>query len=110
MMTHANLSIAANLTPRLKENCVTMSTSGQPLVHHRSFLSVTEEGFKLPFFAFPETAAFKDNRSALEHPEIVENALEKLCQSGRVIQCANPPPPQKKKCCQPPFTICAGQR
>ena len=93
MMTHANLSIAANLTPRLKENCVTMSTSGQPLVHHRSFLSVTEEGFKLPFFAFPETAAFKYNRSALEHAEIVENALEKLSVWPCYPVCKALPPP-----------------
>ena len=81
---------SSKVTPRLKENCVRMSTSGEPLVHHRSFLSVTE-GYKLPFFAFPEPTAFKYNRSALEYAKIVENALEVLCQSGRVIRCANPP-------------------
>ena len=54
-------------------------------------LSVIEEGCKLPFFAFPEPAAFKNNRSALEHAEIVERALKVLFQSGRVIRCAVPP-------------------
>ena len=62
------------------------------MVHHPSFFSVTEEGYRLSFFAFLEPTAFKYNRSALEHVEIVENALEVLCQSGRVIRCATPPP------------------
>ena len=53
--------------------------------------SVVEEGYKLPFFAFPEPAAFKNNRSALEHAEFVKSALEVLCQSGRVIRCVEPP-------------------
>ena len=53
-------------------------------------MSVVEEGYKLPFFAFPEPAAFKNNRSALEHAEFVESVLEVLCQSGRVIRCAVP--------------------
>ena len=48
-------------------------------------LSVVEEGYKLPFFAFSEPAAFKSNRPALEHAEFVESALGVLCQSGRVI-------------------------
>ena len=58
-------------------------------------LRATEEGCISPFFAFQEPAALKYNRSALEHTEIVENALEELCQSGRVIRCATPtsPPP-----------------
>ena len=36
-------------------------------------------------------AALKSNRSALERAEFVKSALEVLCQSGRVIQCAVPP-------------------
>ena len=54
-------------------------------------MSVVEEGYKLPFFSFPEPAAFKSNRSALEHAEFLESALEVLCQSGRVIWGAMPP-------------------
>ena len=54
-------------------------------------MSVVEEGYKLPFFALPEPAAFKSNRPALEHAEFVERALEVLCQSGRVIRCVVPP-------------------
>ena len=46
-------------------------------------LSVIEEGYKLPFFAFPEPA--------LEHAEFVEIALKLLFQSGRVIRCGVPP-------------------
>ena len=41
-------------------------------------------------FAFPDPAAFKNNRSALEHAEFVESALEVLCQSGRVIRRVEP--------------------
>ena len=51
-------------------------------------LSVIEERYKLPFFAFPEPATFKNNRSALEHAEFVESVLEVLRQPGRVIRCA----------------------
>ena len=54
-------------------------------------LSFVKEEYKLPFFAFPEPAAFKNNRSALEHEEFVKSALEVLCQSGRVIRYSEPP-------------------
>ena len=54
-------------------------------------LSVIEEGYKLPFFAFSEPGAFKNNRLALEHAEFVESSLEVLCQSGHVIRCTVSP-------------------
>ena len=54
-------------------------------------MSVIEEGYKLSFFSFAEPAAFKSNRSALEHADFFESALEVLCQSGRVIRCTVPP-------------------
>ena len=64
-------------------------------------LSVVEEGYKLPFFAFPEPAAFKNNGSALEHAEFVKSALSVW---PRYSVCRAP------LCRQPPFCICAGQR
>ena len=54
-------------------------------------MSFVEEEYKLPFFAFPEPAAFKNKRAALEDEEFVKSALEVLCQSGHVIRCAEPP-------------------
>ena len=67
-MTRANLTIVASLRYRFKEICVRICTSGEASVLHR----------KLSFFAFPELAAFTNNRSALEHAEFVESVLKML--------------------------------
>ena len=53
-------------------------------------LSMVEEAYKLPFFAFPEPTGFKNNRSALEHAEFVKSALEVLCQSAQPPYVVNP--------------------
>ena len=90
IMTRLNLTIVASLSSKLKEICIRICTwrgiGASPFI-----LSDVEEGHKLPFLAFLESAAFKNNRSALEHAEYVKSPLEVLCQSGLVIRCAEPP-------------------
>ncbi|CAH3199212.1 unnamed protein product, partial [Porites evermanni] len=56
-------------------------------------LNVIERGFLLPFVSFPEPAVFKNNRSSLSHAEFVEEAIQGLVESGRVVEtnCYVPP-------------------
>ena len=50
-----------------------------------------ERGYLLPFVSFPEPAAFKNNRSSLSHAQFVEEAIQDLVESGRVVQTKVPP-------------------
>ena len=54
-------------------------------------LNVIERGYLLPFVSFPESAVFKNNRSSLSHAEFVEEAIQDLVESGRVVQTKVPP-------------------
>ena len=45
----------------------------------------------LPFVSFPEPAVFKNNRSSLSHAEFVEEAVQDLVESGRVVETNVPP-------------------
>ena len=54
-------------------------------------LNVIERGYLLPFVSFPEPAVFKNNRSSLSHAEFVEEAIQDLVESGRVVETNVPP-------------------
>lgn len=54
-------------------------------------LNVIERGYSLPFLSFPEPADFKNNRSSLSHSEFVEDAIQELVESGRVVETNVPP-------------------
>ena len=45
----------------------------------------------LPFVSFPEPAVFKNNRSSLSHVEFVEETIQDLVESGRVVETKVPP-------------------
>ena len=45
----------------------------------------------LPFVSLPEPAVFKNNRSSLSHAEFVEEAVQDLVESGRVVETDVPP-------------------
>ena len=45
----------------------------------------------LPFVSFPEPAVFKNNRSSLLHVEFVEETIQDLVESGRVVETKVPP-------------------
>ena len=54
-------------------------------------LNVIERGFLLTFVSFPEPLVFKNNRSSLSHVEFVEEAIQDLVESGRVVETKVPP-------------------
>ena len=45
----------------------------------------------LPLVSFPEPAGLKNNRSSLSHVEFVEEAIQDLVESGRVVETKVPP-------------------
>ena len=54
-------------------------------------LNVIERGYLLPFVSFPEPVVFKNSRSYLSHAEFLEEAIQDLVESGRVVETNGPP-------------------
>ena len=54
-------------------------------------LNVIERGYLLPFVSFPEPVVFKNSRSSLSHAEFLEEAIQDLAESGRVVETNVPP-------------------
>ena len=52
--------------------------------------SITKEGYKIPFITTPEKVIFKNNLSAQNHREFVDEALNELLATGRVPYVVNP--------------------
>ena len=57
----------------------------------RYILSVICEGYRLPFQQIPPGSTSRNNRSALDHLEFVNEAILKLLHSGRVMELNRPP-------------------
>ena len=45
----------------------------------------------LPFESLPDPAMLKNNSSSISPAQFVEEAISKLCESGRVIETSEPP-------------------
>ena len=54
-------------------------------------LSVICEGYRLPFQQTPPGFTSRNNRSALDHSEFVNEAILELLHSGRVMELNSPP-------------------
>lgn len=59
-------------------------------------LDMIENGYTIPFVVEPTACYFSNNKSALEHPEFVREAIEKLLVSGVVREMSGP-----SYCCNP---------
>lgn len=71
----------------LKRNIVFWRNIGAP-----SFiLSVINEGYCLSFEQVPTSILLKNNRSALNYKEFVEEAIDELLSSNRVLEVESPP-------------------
>ena len=78
-----------------------MSTSREIFVETSNFfkcigtpsfiLNVIERGNLLPLVSFPEPAVLKNYRSFLSHVEFVEEVIQDLVESGRVVETKVPP-------------------
>ena len=52
---------------------------------------VLRYGYTLPLKAFPATAMFSNNRSALRNSDFVQDAIEKLLRNRCIIETVSPP-------------------
>ena len=51
-------------------------------------LSVIREGYRIPFYETPVSAYLPNNKSALDNPVFVTEAIEELVKNGIAIQCS----------------------
>ena len=54
-------------------------------------LSTIREGYKIPFYATPHSAYFKNNQSALKHSDFVSKEIRNLLDTGRIREVSQPP-------------------
>ena len=71
----------------LRRHVVFWRSIGAP----RYILSVICEGYRLPFQQTPPGFTSRNNRSALDHSEFVNEAILELLHSGRVMELNSPP-------------------
>ena len=86
---------------RLKESSEFWATTLQA----PDFVSyIVNEGYRLPFSRYPTTRFLKNNRSSLEHPHFVQQAITKLLKDGCIEECSSPP------FCVNPLTVVDGKK
>ena len=62
-------------------------------------LSVIDQGYRLPFVTEPPPFSAKNNKSSLDHPEFVENAIDELLQRNCIKEVDSQP------YCNNPLTV-----
>ena len=91
-------NISQNISQSFVESKVTVKGS---LKNHISFwrkinanqyvLDIIENGYRLPFVTLPEECLLKNNKSSLEHPKFVQEAIQELLDSGSVEETQEKP-------------------
>ncbi|CAH3157409.1 unnamed protein product [Pocillopora meandrina] len=61
-------------------------------------------GYRLPFAQYPSQCFLKNDRSALQHPEFVAEAITKLLNNGCIVEHVVPP------FCMNPLTVAEGKK
>ena len=54
-------------------------------------LDIISDGYKIPFITIPPPVHFKNNGSALEHSDFVNDAILELLQDNRIEELTTPP-------------------
>ena len=54
-------------------------------------LDMIKRGYRLPFAQYPSQCFLKNNRSALQHPEFVAEAITELLSNGCIVKHVVPP-------------------
>ncbi|KAL9986297.1 hypothetical protein ACROYT_G000422 [Oculina patagonica] len=67
-------------------------------------LDMIRRGYRLPFAEYPAQCCFKNNRSALQHPEFVAEAISELLSNGCIVEHEVPP------FCVNPLTVAEGKK
>ena len=58
---------------------------------NKTVLRVIKKGYRIPFLTLPEPVFLKNNRSAREHGDFVQEAILELLASGRIKEMERPP-------------------
>ena len=67
-------------------------------------LDMIRRGYRLPFAHYPSQCFLRNNRSALQHPEFVAEAITELLGNGCIIEYVVPP------FCVNPLTVAEGKK
>ena len=67
-------------------------------------LDMIRHGYRLPFAEYPSLCFLKNNRSALQHPEFVADAISELLSKGCILEHEFPP------YCVNPLTVAVGKK
>ena len=67
-------------------------------------LEMIRRGYRLPFAQYPSQCFLKNNRSALQHPEFVAEAITELLSNGCIVEHFVPP------FCVNPLTVAEGKK
>ena len=67
-------------------------------------LDMIRRGYRLPFAEYPSQCFLKNNRSALQHPEFVADAISELLSNGCIVEHEFPP------YCVNPLTVAVGKK
>ena len=54
-------------------------------------MSVIKDGYKIPFVTIPPSTKIRNNRSAIDHSEFVEEAISDLLKSSLIVKCKEMP-------------------
>ena len=76
-----------NVKGNLKKNLSYWESIGA----NETVKNIIKEGYKIPFITTPEKAIFKNNLSAQNNREFVDEALNELLATGRVVETTNIP-------------------
>ena len=74
-----NISLVGRLKSKLEK--------WQKIGSSQFILDVISTGYKIPFFDLPKQAIMKNNKSSLEYPNFVRQAIDELLEIGSVVVC-----------------------
>lgn len=80
-------TILSQVKGRLRRHVQFWRSIGAP----RYVLSVICEGYRLPFLQIPPVFTSRNNKSALDHSEFVNDAILELLNTARVMELYKPP-------------------
>ena len=67
-------------------------------------LGIIRQGYRLPFRDYPAPCHLRNNKSSLQHPEFVTQAISELLSSGCIVEHWTPP------FCVNPLTVAVGKK
>ena len=78
--------LETELTKAVKRNLKRHMNFWQNIGASPFTISIIQYGYKIPFITAPSKIVQRNNRSALQHDQFVEQAILELVQSGRIVR------------------------